>query len=178
MYRLWFVPRWQMAAAYATLYAFIVGMVLLAVSRYNRFADLGLWIIALVIGAVVFAGLTIAFNKSVFDRYAATIGHLDPRRRAQAYRASIRGPVPSDPAVRDGALRICQTYLEVHKKRIWLLYFAAAVFVLGQLLKMADGDGSGFSILTLIAMPAAVAADFYSARRYRARSDLLSSVQD
>lgn len=182
MYRLWFASRRQMAALYAAIYFAVVGLVLLFVATSlgapgGFFAEFWPWIVGLTVAALIFAVLASKLNGSVFARYAATIDHLDPQQRGEAYKASLRGPVPTDPAVRDAARRICQRYLDDSKgrSRIWIAGVVVLAFL--AILQLVIGDSADsrplFALVAVLA--AALAVDFHSERRNRRRSEILSA---
>lgn len=133
----------------------------------------------------VFGVLAPLVGKKNTAAFAATIADLAPAQRVVAARASLRGPVPTDPAVRTGALRLCTKYLEMRKKRGKWLYILIALGVVVQLVLVftlynsEDGFGSSavqFTAVVLFAL--AFIADWYNARRYRRQHGLLAAGHD
>lgn len=140
------------------------------------------WVgLGIVLFAPLFGVLASSANAKPTERFADTIRHLSPDRRRAAYRASTKGPVPTDPDVREGALRICEVWLETRRQRnraVFVLIGIVAVLQLASIvatLSMGGGIRDMAGAITLLAVfVGALSADAYAARRFRNRQSLLA----
>ena len=118
-------PRWVLGVVVALPVA-------AAVLFMTRARDDASWTSALIQGVVV--GVVVGMFMGPFlhrqnRRTREAIGDVPDAVRRSAGRASLWGPVPEDPAVRQTALRFAEHALAQTKRRPLFAWIAGAVFV-------------------------------------------------
>lgn len=142
------------------------------------------WVLLVIaIVAPLFGVFAVSANAKPIERFADTIRDLTPDGRRVAYKASIKGAIPSDPDVRTGALRICEVWLDTRRQRnraVFVLIGLVVILQLASILNTLTSGGGLRDITGAIALLAvfagALSADAFTARRFRKRQALLASA--
>jgi hypothetical protein len=171
-------PAWQFGVCCGVLFGVLFGLGL-------RYLMDETWTAALVSAALgaPFFGLSMALvrrrERQLMGGFRAM--NLTARQQRAAQRASWRGPVPDDPAVRAAAAEFARVQLRRLGAR-WFRVLAAGLFVVEMLslvLNVLDGDVLDGDRWTRIVVPAAGAVLFGSfllwPRRLHQRLKALSS---
>lgn len=104
-------------------------------------------------------------------RFVAAQGAIPREREREARRAVMRGPAPSDPAVREAALRLVNHQLHVMRRQRWhlLLFGVGATYVASALL-----NPSWLTILGALFFALAAVLQLTLSRRLRKRRRVLT----
>jgi hypothetical protein len=137
------------------------------------------WTAAVIAGAVTgpLFGLVMAIVQRRTDRLFSSLpGDLTRKQRQAATRASRRGPVPADPAIRAAALDLAHRQLERYQTR-WMRVALVAVpifLVLSAVASRLDDDHQWWSGLVQLAGAALFGFMAFEPRRLRRRVAALS----
>ncbi|MFI5706561.1 hypothetical protein [Kribbella sp. NPDC051620] len=137
------------------------------------------WTSALIAGAAT--GIPFGIVMTVVQRrtkalFASLPGDLTRQQRGRAVRASRRGPVPADPAVRAAALEFARRQLERYQTR-WmrvLLVVLPILFVLTAVSNLLGDDRSWWRAVPQLAAAVAFTVMAFEPRRLRRRIALLT----
>ncbi|ONI75407.1 hypothetical protein BWI15_05995 [Kribbella sp. ALI-6-A] len=172
------VPSWVAGTAAGVMYA-----VLFALGTHYL-GDVG-WTAALIMGGVgaPFFGIAMGFlSRQMKQLMAPTAGgdELTRKQREIAFRATQRGPIPQDPAVRAAAAEYAQRHLDQAEKR-WsriVIAFGAFFMLLSFVVGVFDDDRPWWrALLPLCGAAVFSYLLFFRPRRLRRRITALTAEQ-
>jgi hypothetical protein len=114
-------------------------------------------------------------------RWGALIPSIDPtltrEQRRTAFRASRRGPIPTDPAIRAAALAAARQQLDRYRSRLFRVFLVVmpVFLVLSAVLTLLDDDREKWRAILPLAGAVLLTWAAFEPRRLRRRINLLST---
>ena len=160
-------PRWVTAALAGTIFG--VGMFGFQQARDG--SDVVVSALTSVVAAVFFGVLMGRRMHRLKERQQAAMGDTPVARRREVNRAAMRGPVPSDPAMRRAALAVVAYQLELYRRQRWAIFMWLFCLALSLWLFISDG---GWQILSVLLFAGFLTLQLWMPRHLRKRRLLLA----
>lgn len=141
----------------------------------------GNWIFAMltaVPAGLLFGGTMAAFGRREERAQTELSGDLSDDHRDAARIASVKGPVPDDPQVRDVAATLAERHHHRLRRSRWMRVALAFVIVPALVVPSVTGTPVGLGVVAGIGVVAAFALEELHQARFRRRADLLRSAAD
>lgn len=178
---LWFAPLWVRMVFFGIIFAATQAVIFTVLDIGD--GRWGFTTPMIGISAILFGILAALASRKASASFAETVRELPTEQRKVAYRASTRGPIPADPAVRASALQICRLWLQARRKRghlvVILLSIAAVLQLIAVVNAVVSDAGLGGATLQLVALAGFVVliwGDRFTMRRYQKREALLAAA--